>query len=759
MGEKYKNDLEDKNTPSKQSLADRFFKSFVENEDKIDFTNEDVIKEIKNLEKNLKKIEVLEIVLDCCSEEIVTDYIAKTLTTYEDFMDCFVFADALGSRIRRYLKGDLLNIYSSAEQWWHLIVSEDSLKDEYVKCMEDSLIEQIRKYGSYRNYLENVKPEETCASCGKELRENEGYYSRGDNVYCFLCKKELEWCKSCATYVRLSDFEGSDIACKYCFNPDGSFESQDNHIIEPDFEILDVLREREMIKKYENDLLVEKPYDDHDLADAYENIKPYSEKDLADIFEDLKKEEEEREEMKNYIDRLDKMESQFVIVNGKKFMVESGVLDLSLKVNKRGLIFRIDELSQQKGIIKITEIEGLESLTNLRKLYLNGNRITEIKDLGALTNLQELNLSFNEIREIKGLDSLKNLRKLKLTGNFITEIEGLESLTNLRKLYLNGNRITEIKGLEFLTNLRKLNLNGNRITEIKGLESLANLQELYIKNNQITEIKGLVFLTNLQKLNLMSNKITEIKGLESLVKLQELYLSINKIIEIKGLESLVNLITLELFNDYNLFLGTYPISEIKGLESLVNLQSLNLSGNQFSEIKSLHPLVNLRYLDLGGNMITEIKGLQSLVNLEYLDLGGNMITEIKGLKSLVNLEYLDLHYNCHLCNYINYITEIKGLESLTNLEYLDIHSNRITEIKGLDSLFNLQYLNLSFNEITEIKGLDALVNLEELYINENQITEIKGLESLINLRRLNLSENRIPEEFLEELNKLLKRRS
>ena len=56
----------------------------------------------------------------------------------------------------------ILNIYGSAEQWWYLIVNEDSLRNEYLKVMEDSLIEQIRKYGSYRNYLENVKPEETC---------------------------------------------------------------------------------------------------------------------------------------------------------------------------------------------------------------------------------------------------------------------------------------------------------------------------------------------------------------------------------------------------------------------------------------------------------------------------------------------------------------------------------------------------------------------------------------------------------------------
>ena len=294
MGEKYKNDLEDKNTPSKQSLADRFFKRFVKNEDQINFTNEDVIKEIKNLEKNLKKYDVLEIVLDCCSEEIVTDYIAKTLTTYEDFMDCFVFPDALGSRIRRYLKGDLLNIYNSAEFWWHLILSEDSLRDE--------LIEQIRKYSSYRNYLENVKPEENCASCGKELRENEGYYSRGDNVYCFLCKKKLEWCKSCATYVRPSDFEGGDM-CRYCENPDytGSSEDSIRSELEPDFEILfkelDILREREMIKKYENDVLAEKPYKDEDLAEVYETIKSYSEKDLANIYNELNKEEKEEKDL------------------------------------------------------------------------------------------------------------------------------------------------------------------------------------------------------------------------------------------------------------------------------------------------------------------------------------------------------------------------------------------------------------------------------------------------------------------------------
>ena len=48
----------------------------------------------------------------------------------------------------------------------------------------------------------------------------------------------------------------------------------------------------EMIKKYENDILTEKPHKEDDLAEIYEKIKPYSEKDLADIYEELMEEED-----------------------------------------------------------------------------------------------------------------------------------------------------------------------------------------------------------------------------------------------------------------------------------------------------------------------------------------------------------------------------------------------------------------------------------------------------------------------------------
>ncbi len=414
------------------------------------------------------------------------------------------------------------------------------------------------------------------------------------------------------------------------------------------------------------------------------------------------------------------MERRKVIVKGETIYVKGETLDLI-----------------SKGINNISEIEGLESLTNLQELTLSENKITEIKGLEALTNLIILTLSENKISEIKGLESLTKLQEISLNMNKISEIKGLEALKNLQKLNLEWNQITEIKGLESLIKLQEISLDENQITEIKGLESLIKLRDLSLDENQITEIKGLESLIKLRDLYLDENQITEIKGLESLINLQDLYLDGNQITEIKGLEPLTNLIML--------FLSENKISEIKGLESLIRLQTLFLDGNQITEIKDLESLTNLQVLRLDGNQITEIKGLMALSKLKDLLLNGNKISEIKGLMALSKLQYLLLNGNK--------ISEIKGLESLIRLQTLFLETNQITEIKGLESLIRLKRLILERNQITEIKGLEALKNLQDLCLDENKISEIKGLESLTSLQALSLENNPITnsKEFIKLL--------
>jgi len=185
------------------------------------------------------------------------------------------------------------------------------------------------------------------------------------------------------------------------------------------------------------------------------------------------------------------------------------------------------------NISKISEIEGIQNLVDLKELNLSGNNISEISNLENLVNLKKLNLSGNKITEIYGLDSLKQLNQLYLNNNDISEIKGLNNLKNLHFLNLENNSITEIKNLHNNVNLTTLYLNNNQINEIKNLESLRELYFLALNNNNIKDIKGLGALRNLRILQLAANKIQEIKGLGNLKKLTNLNLYNNIIKETK----------------------------------------------------------------------------------------------------------------------------------------------------------------------------------------------------------------------------------
>ena len=236
-----------------------------------------------------------------------------------------------------------------------------------------------------------------------------------------------------------------------------------------------------------------------------------------------------------------------------KFLFESGFLNF-LSDDEYGYMFNEFKAEGIQGNF-VTYGNRLIGFANRKELSLSKrdieinheilgvriNKISEIMGLNSITELESLDISGHEITEIEGLDHLINLRKLVLAGNKITEIRGLDNLTKLEVLTLIGNDITEIKGLDNLTNLKRLNLAANKITKIEGLDNLINLEELKLSRNQISEIVGLTKLKSLKSLVLFDNLITEIKGLGNLVNLKKLLLTNNNIVEIKGLENLPNL--------------------------------------------------------------------------------------------------------------------------------------------------------------------------------------------------------------------------
>ena len=124
-------------------------------------------------------------------------------------------------------------------------------------------------------------------------------------------------------------------------------------------------------------------------------------------------------------------------------------------------------------------------LEKVTKLYLHINKLTDVKGLEKLTNLSDLDLHSNNLTDVpKELEKFTKLTWLRFSYNQLTDVTGLEKLTQLKELSLIGNQLTEVpKGLEKLTKLKNLALDNNQLTDVQGLEKLSQLETLELLNN------------------------------------------------------------------------------------------------------------------------------------------------------------------------------------------------------------------------------------------------------------------------------------
>ena len=175
-----------------------------------------------------------------------------------------------------------------------------------------------------------------------------------------------------------------------------------------------------------------------------------------------------------------------------------------------------------KNISDLSEVSGLESLSNLETLILSNNNIKEIINIGNLTRLGEIYLLENEISEISNIENLNRLSTIHLGGNKITKISGLDRQKNLRNLFIAANMIKKIENINHLEHLEWLDLSRNYVNAIENINQLKNLKFLDLSHNKIADINGLETLTNLEYLNLSGNPLRDIRGLEGLIKLKTL---------------------------------------------------------------------------------------------------------------------------------------------------------------------------------------------------------------------------------------------
>ena len=80
----------------------------------------------------------------------------------------------------------------------------------------------------------------------------------------------------------------------------------------------------------------------------------------------------------------------------------------------------------------ISDLNGMQQLSNLKDLELEGQQIEDVSPLAELSKLEQLSLNCNPVRSLDGLEKLENLQRLDITDTNVTE---LPSDLHVRELY------------------------------------------------------------------------------------------------------------------------------------------------------------------------------------------------------------------------------------------------------------------------------------------------------------------------------------
>ncbi|EJQ90693.1 hypothetical protein IGW_04225, partial [Bacillus cereus ISP3191] len=223
-------------------------------------------------------------------------------------------------------------------------------------------------------------------------------------------------------------------------------------------------------------------------------------------------------------------------------------------INKNGLGRANLELSITK--------EDLLQIKSLKIVDGKNQGITDISGLEYMTNIEELVLDNIELKNVDFISNLRSLKAVKLTSNQLENIEPLSKLDKLEKIDISDNNVKDIRPLFTLNAMKNLNVSNNKLNDasLQEIQQLKNLEVLKLNHNEISNVEAISEISMLNELELVGNKVVDITPLSKLKNLQWLDLSDNKIQDISIFASMLDLISLKL-----------PGNEIRDIRPIIQL--------------------------------------------------------------------------------------------------------------------------------------------------------------------------------------------
>ncbi|MDR1798351.1 MAG: leucine-rich repeat domain-containing protein [Bifidobacteriaceae bacterium] len=318
----------------------------------------------------------------------------------------------------------------------------------------------------------------------------------------------------------------------------------------------------------------------------------------------------------------------------------------------------------------IASLQGVQYITNLTSLTVQGHQVTDLSPLAYRTGLTKLAITQGPLEDLTPLASLTNLQSLTLTDNNIASIAPLSGLTKLTGLSLGntawatdyGNHITDISPLAGLTSLGSLGWSN----------AIPYTEETAGKTNHVTDFSTLAHLTALWTLNVSGTGVSSLAALPTLPALVDLYANNNQITDLTPV-------------------AASPV-----------LAYISVTGNQITDLSPLSGLTKLGCIYADNNQITDLAPLAGLSKLDFLSVMNNQITSLEALASMPQMENLYVSDNP--------ITDLSPLAGLQKLTWLKVSGLQVSDISPLATIYlSLGPMEADRNQIVDASALTAAV--------------------------------------------------
>ncbi|HMM11520.1 MAG TPA: hypothetical protein PKE03_05445 [Bacteroidales bacterium] len=332
-------------------------------------------------------------------------------------------------------------------------------------------------------------------------------------------------------------------------------------------------------------------------------------------------------------------------------------------------------LAEQGSISQNPGKEELHKLLNIRRIDLSiSDHIQDIEPLRRLFNLQELILAGTRITNLNPLESLNNLRLVDLSGTAVYDLTPLRNSFLLEELNITRTQVRGLSPLSELKNLRLLLADNSLVTreEVNALrEKIPQATVVYQTetlriwwNNLTPEWRELLA----QDMNIPSQP----SGLQLQMITDRTTLHIRNMLWVSNLEPLIPLIWLE-----RLELTGTTVNDLGPLSGLVRLRWLDLSGNPVADLKPISGLRQLEHLNIESTPVADLSPVSRLTNLQTLNISGTQVRHLKALATLSKLEELSL-YNTR-------IRSLSPADKIATLKHVKCYNTRIPR-KSIDKL-------------------------------------------------------------------------